>query len=149
PTLRASQVSTLLERSAVDLNSTNGCPACPAGRDSLSGWGRLDVAAALTAAKGVPPHRDRFEANDDVGGHSGVLLARDGRIVATLDFWDDPSDVYPVDIHAGQRLSVSVGGTVADAVRVALWGPRTRTISGVSSTRALARSVRVGVTQQL
>src|SRR6185369_7463528 len=97
PVLSAAQAATLLERSAVDLNSTNGCAGCAPGRDSLSGWGKLDVAAALTAAKGVLPHRDAFEANDDVGGHSGVLIARDGRLAATVDYWDDPSDVYPVN----------------------------------------------------
>jgi subtilisin family serine protease len=149
PALRASQVGTLLERSAFDLNSTNGCSSCAPGRDALSGWGRLDIAGTLTAAKGVPPHRDTFEANDDVGGHSGVLLAHDGRLASTLDFWDDPSDVYPVDIPARRRLTVSVSGPVTGAVRIALWGPRTRTIFGVSATKALARSTRVGATQRL
>jgi hypothetical protein len=142
-------VGLLLERSAVDLNGTNGCPNCAPGRDSLSGWGRLDVAGALTAAKGVLPHRDGFEANDDVGGHSGMLIARNGRLAATLDFWDDASDVYPVDISARRRLTVSVSGVVSGVVRIALWGPRTRTVSGVSATKALARSTRVGATQRL
>jgi subtilisin family serine protease len=149
PALRAGQVGQLLERSAVDLNSTNGCAGCAPGRDALSGWGRLDVAAALTAARGVLPHRDSFEANDDVGGHSGVLIARNGRLAATLDFWDDPSDVYPVDIPAQRRLTVSVSGAVSGVARIALWGPRTRTVSGVSATQALARSTRVGATQRL
>ena len=149
PTLRAEQVGTLLERSAVDLNATNGCPGCAPGRDSLSGWGKLDIAGALTAAKGALPHRDSFEANDDVGGHSGVLLARDGRLAATLDYWDDPSDVYPVDLVARRRLTVSISGSLAGVARIALWGPRTRTVSGVSGARALARSSRVGATQRL
>ena len=149
PTLKAPQVATLLERSAVDLNSTNGCSVCPPGRDGLTGWGRLDVAAALAAAKGPLPRADSFEANDDVGGHSGVLVARDGRLSATLDFWDDPSDVYPVDLSAHERLTVSLSGSLAGSARVALWGPRTRTVSGVSRTRALARSAQAGSTQRL
>jgi len=149
PGLKASQVANLLERSADDLNSTNGCAACAPGRDALSGWGRLDVAAALAAAKGTVPRADTFEANDDVGGHSGVLLAHRGRIDATLDFWDDPSDVYPVDLVAHERLTVSLSGTLSATARIRLWGPRTRTVSGVSSTHALARSTRVGATQRL
>ena len=139
----------MLERSAVDLNATNGCAACSPGRDSLSGWGKLDVAAALAAAKSPLLHRDAFEANDDVGGHSGVPLARDGRIDATLDYWDDPSDVYPVDLAARRRLTVSVSGSLVGTARIALWGSATRTVSGVSATRALARSARVGATQRL
>ena len=149
PALKAQQVSTLLERSAVDLNSTNGCTACPPGRDGLTGWGRLDVAAALASARGTLPRADSFEANDDVGGHSGVLIARDGRLTATLDYWDDPSDVYPVDLVGHERLTASLSGPLASSARIALWGPRTRTVSGVSSTRALARSTRAGATQKL
>ena len=149
PALKASQVGYLLERSAVDLNSTNGCAGCAPGRDALSGWGRLDVTAALNLAKGPLPHADSFEPNDDVGGHTGVLFSRDGSLTATLDFWDDPSDVYPVDIVAKRRLTVSLSGPESGAARVALWGPRTRTVAGVSSTHALARSTRVGVTQRL
>jgi subtilisin family serine protease len=149
PELRPAQAGGLLERSAVDLKAMTGCRACEPGRDSLSGWGRLDVAAALTAAKGPVPQRDAFEANDDVGGHSGVLLAPDGGLTATLDYWDDPSDVYPIDLVARRRLTVSVSGSLARAAQIDLWGPRTRTVSGVSATRALARSTRVGATQRL
>jgi hypothetical protein len=149
PELRPVEAGAVLERSAADLNATNGCAACAPGRDSLSGWGRLDIAAALAEAKTPPPHRDAFEATDDVGGHSGVLLARDGRIDATLDYWDDPSDVYPVDLVARRRLTVSVSGSLAGVARVALWGTRVRTVSGVSATRALARSTRLGATQRL
>ena len=149
PALKASQVAYLLERSAVDLNASNGCAGCASGRDALSGWGRLDITAALNATRGQLPHSDAFESNDDVGGHSGVLVARRGSLTATLDFWDDPSDVYPVDMAGGRRLTVSLSGPLWGAARVALWSPRTRTVSGVSGTRALARSTRVGVTQRL
>ncbi|MFL6018977.1 MAG: S8 family serine peptidase [Gaiellaceae bacterium] len=149
PALRPAQAGAMLERSAADLNPTNGCAACAPGRDALSGWGRLDIAAALAAAQGPLPHHDAFEPNDDVGGHSGVLLARDGRIDATLDYWDDPSDVYPLDLVARRRLTVSVSGSLAGAARIALWRTRTKTVSGLSATRALARSTRVGATQRL
>ena len=40
------EVSSILERSALDMNATTGCRACPVGHDRLSGSGRLDVAHA-------------------------------------------------------------------------------------------------------
>ena len=49
PTLRPEQVTKILESSSADLNATNGCVACEEGRDAYSGWGRLDVAAAIAA----------------------------------------------------------------------------------------------------
>ena len=51
PTLSASQVATLLERTADDVNASNGCPRCPLLRDALTGWGRLDIAKAITVAR--------------------------------------------------------------------------------------------------
>ncbi len=49
PRLRSEQVTSILERTAVDLDAETGCPACETGRDALSGWGRLDVVAAIDA----------------------------------------------------------------------------------------------------
>ena len=55
PELTAGQVAEILRRSATDI--------APAGRDQSSGFGMLNVAAALALPA---PTRDPFEPNDDV-----------------------------------------------------------------------------------
>ena len=44
-TRRCSPIRSLniLERTATDVNASNGCKQCPLTRDTFSGWGRLDV----------------------------------------------------------------------------------------------------------
>ena len=109
PELTASQVTTILERSADDVNASTGCAACPTGRDMFSGWGGLDVQKAVAAASpGSPlPPSDRFEPNDSV---SQAHRLRGPRPVvgATLDYWDDQVDVYRVKLARGQRLLARV-----------------------------------------
>ena len=50
PGLRPDQVSALLEHTATPATPANGCGDCLLGRDSLSGWGKLDIAAAIHAS---------------------------------------------------------------------------------------------------
>src|ERR671933_165874 len=69
PTLKPDQVSAILERTADDANASNGCRRCPLLRDSLTGWGRLNIASALAALRGPLPPADRYETNDDAGSH--------------------------------------------------------------------------------
>ena len=150
PGLRANQVASILERSADDLNSSTGCSACPPLRDALSGWGRLDIASALTALTKTPvPPPDRFEPNDDVGVQTTARLTGvRGKLGATLDFWDDPTDVYPVDLTGGARLRLSVAGPAAATVR--LWSPQTRTVFGAAVRKLQVASSRlVGANQGL
>ena len=47
PKLRPEQVAELVTRTAQDVNGATGCPGCALQRDALTGWGRLDVNAAL------------------------------------------------------------------------------------------------------
>ncbi|HLY86438.1 MAG TPA: S8 family serine peptidase [Gaiellaceae bacterium] len=109
PALTSSQVTTILERSADDVNPATGCPLCPVGRDKFSGWGSLDVAKAVEAVSpGVPlPPSDHFEPNDSV---SQAFRLRGSRPVvgATLDYWDDVVDFYRVKLARGQRLLARV-----------------------------------------
>ena len=108
PALTPSQVTTILERSADDVNASTGCAACPTYRDKLSGWGSLDVANAVAVVnQGLLPPADRFEPNDTL---SQAHRLRGPRPIAgaTLDYWDDPVDVYRVKLARGQRLLARV-----------------------------------------
>src|SRR5262249_40895161 len=149
PNLHANQVETILERSADDLNAATGCSACPPLRHSLSGGGRLDVAGALTALAKLPvPPPDHFEPNDDVGAQTARLTGARGKLAATVDYWDDPSDIYPVELAGGAHLRLSVNGLAAASMR--LWSPQTRTVYGASAQKlALASSRQVGGAQRL
>ena len=101
--LTPDQVIWLLERSARDVNAASGCSKCAAGRDLLTGWGRLDVEAALVLlgkAAGLP-RPDFGEPNDDAG--TGARAFGPPRTIsASLDFWDDPIDVYSLAPAAGE-----------------------------------------------
>jgi hypothetical protein len=132
PDLSADQVGFLLTRTAVDANAATGCRECPLGRDHLAGWGRLDVAAAIAQATGGRlPTRDRLETNDDAGPRARTLYgARGGRVEATIDFWDDQTDVYRVRLRAGQRLYAALGGRTG--AKLSLWRPGTTTVEGLS-----------------
>jgi hypothetical protein len=128
PDLSADQVTALLTRSAVDVSAPTGCRQCPLGRDHLSGWGRLDVTAALVVLgvdQIVPP--DRYEANDDAGKRAYPLWFQGTRrqLSATLDYWDDQNDVYRVFLRRNERLLASVVGPRRTDITLALWGPGT------------------------
>lgn len=131
PDLGAAQIRAILERSAADQTSTTGCRRCTAGRDSLSGWGRLDIAAAVTW-KGPFPAPDRYEPNDDAGPRAARVVSR--RFVkrhASIDFWNDQNDVYAVRLRKGERLNVGLFGREGLKVDLALWNPGTRRLDGV------------------
>jgi subtilisin family serine protease len=145
PALRAEQVVALLERTAIDANASNGCRACPLGRDPYTGWGRLDVSAALAALEGPLPARDRYEPNDDAGRAANTLWGSKRKVEASLDFWDDQNDVYRIRLRRGQRLYAAlVGSRGTDAV-LAVWRPGTATVDDLSKQGLRARvSRRVG-----
>jgi hypothetical protein len=150
PSLTASQVATTLERSAVDANASTGCTACPPLRDSLSGWGRVDVLSALTMlTNGALVPVDRFETNDDVAAHASRLAGVKGKRVATMDYWDDPTDVYPVDLVERRRLSITVAGAAGTSMRLRLWSPQTRSVFGAAKKLEVARSNGIGAKQSL
>jgi len=146
PGLRPEQVTAILQRSAQDLSPATGCGGCPAGRDYLSGWGRLDVTAAVEALSQPLPLRDRYEANDDAGSRASALFGTNRRIYATVDFWDDQDDVYAIRLRKGQRVYVGLTGSEPSAdLSLALWLPATGSIESVSSFRQRVRvSARAG-----
>jgi subtilisin family serine protease len=150
PDLTPDQVTYILTRAAVDVSATSGCKTCPAGRDALSGWGQLDVAAAVTHATTVPPpEADRRETNDDAGDVAPKVYGRQGNTIhATIDFWDDETDVYRVQVRARQRLAVSFSGP--PGTRLFLWKPGTKRVSSIDfAGRRVAQSVQRGSGQRL
>jgi len=77
------------------------------------------------------------------------LAGAQGTRVATLDYWDDPTDVYPVDLVGRGRLSISVAGAAGTSARLRLWSPQTRSVFGAASKLEVARSTTVGAKQRL
>ena len=124
PSLTATQLAGVLRLSARDIG--------PPGFDNASGWGILDIPAALAAAV---PQNDPFEPNDDVDQVKPGKLFELGqqpltmpgkpsiRIAATLDSSEDPHDLYRVWVPARRTVRASVGPGGDAAVRI--WGPKT------------------------
>jgi hypothetical protein len=150
--LRPDQVRHVLTRGAVDLAPESGCKPCAEGRDELSGWGRLDVAGAISRALAADlPGPDRREPNDDAGPRAAwkVYGRRGNALEATLDFWDDQNDVYGVHVRAGQRLFAALEGPTG--AKLFLWKPGTRGIDTFSvrlQRRRVAQSVQRGEQQR-
>jgi subtilisin family serine protease len=141
PTLRPEQVTTLLERTSQDMEPRTGCAACAVGRDQFSGWGRIDVAAAIAQLAGPLPARDHYEANDDAGTRAWTLVGQNLRITATVDFWDDQDDVYATKLRKGQRMYVGLTGEDQDDdLNLALWLPKTSSIYDVRTLRYRIRT---------
>jgi hypothetical protein len=123
PLLTSDQVSWLLERTATDATPTNGCFDCPPGRNALTGWGKLNIAAAVRALRaGQAPTADRFEPNDDISIGKAVR-GRQAHFRATSDYWDDSDDVYRIKLRRGQRLAVVALPTSGLALSIVLWKP--------------------------
>jgi subtilisin family serine protease len=152
PKLAPQQVAWLLERTAADADPQTGCAQCPAGRDKFTGWGRLDVLAALTAltsGKALPPV-DHYEPNDNAGPWSHALPPLPRTVTATLDYWDDDVDVYRIHLSARQRLFARLT-PAAGRVTLTLWQPGTQRIDGlhVRIQDRVATSRRVGAQSRL
>jgi len=133
--MNPTQLADLLRSTAKDV----GVP----GFDERTGFGLLNIPAALAAP--IPPV-DPQEPNDDISQVIGGGLFPQAkpfvspRLNAGLDVTEDPADVYRVSVPKARKLTVTV--TAAADVRVALFGPSARTVSG---TRArLAVSDRAG-----
>jgi hypothetical protein len=152
PNLTPDQVTQVLTRSAVDVTSATGCKRCITGRDELSGWGQLDVADAIALATTLPPPPgDHFEPNDDAGTRAFRLWGpRGSRVTATIDFWDDQTDVYSLYVRAGQQVNATLTGI--PGTRAFLWRPGTKSVEGLlaeAQGRKLASSARRGRDERL
>jgi subtilisin family serine protease len=151
PTLAPEQVTKILQQTAIDLNAATGCSACGDGRDAYSGWGRLEVAAAIGALSKRLPARDPYEANDDVGTRSYTVFGSNRRVYASVDFWDDQDDVYAIRLERNQPVYVGLTGSErAVDLSLAFWLPGARSIENVADFKYRVRtSARLGSRQYL
>lgn len=122
----------------------------PPGRDLAYGDGFVNARAAVTLP--LPPD-DPTEVNDDVAEvKSDAAINTAGgttRVSAAIDYANDPHDVYPVQLRKGQTVRLRVRGTSGARMRLLLWAPGTRTISGMAGApaafvRRAVRSPRLG-----
>jgi subtilisin family serine protease len=122
--LSQSQVMTLLELSARDIGA--------GGRDPATGYGALDIASALAAAVALPPPADRYETNDDAGSDAWTLYGSRATLNATIDYFDDPSDVYRVYLRAHRRLTASLTGPKGTTPTLVLWRAGTKHVTPIT-----------------
>jgi subtilisin family serine protease len=151
PTLTNSQVTTILEHSADDVNAATGCPKCGLLRDALSGWGRLDIAKAVAALAGPLPSPDRYETNDNAGTQARTLWGKQVKLAATVDYYDDPIDVYRVALSGGERITAKLVGAWPGAqVSLTLWRPGTKRVDEAKAkTLRVAQSAMPGANQRV
>jgi len=120
PDLKATQVADILERTAVDVLDP--------GRDKQSGNGQLDLVAALNALTGPIPSADQYEPNDDAGDRAYTLWGSPRTAEATLDYYEDPTDVYKIRLRAGERAQFKLRGPEGMDVNLILWRPGAESI---------------------
>jgi len=123
PTLTVSQVADILRSTAH--------PVGPSRFSTQTGYGIVNVAAALAAPT---PQNDPQEPNDDVSQVRPGLLFSSGepplttiarpsnRIAATLLQAEDPRDLYRIWIPARRTVRVSLDTTGSAVARI--WGPK-------------------------
>lgn len=150
PELDAGQVAEILRRSARDIDQ--------AGRDPASGFGMLNVQAALALPS---PAQDPFEPNDDVeevdpnGDRNLVgappLTTRSkprARIGGRVDTYEDPRDVYRVWLPAGRRVTIQLNGSSNGDL--SLHRATARTVAGgLAATGRFAQATTRGRSERL
>lgn len=125
PDLDAGQVAEILRRSARDLG--------PTGVDQASGYGLIDVPAAL--AQPAPPS-DPGEPNDDaaqVRSRVSTLSTRTrptSAAAGTVTAFEDPRDVHRVWVPAGKTLTAVATTTAGGGLAIALFRDTATTVVG-------------------
>jgi len=144
PELDNTQLFEVMRRSATDI----GAP----GRDDASGYGLLNVAAALDYAA---PLRDPREPNDDVSELSSSTYPstpltsttqRTASLRARLDRIEDPRDVYRVWLPARKTVRVTATSTANVSLRV--WGPATISVTTAGAGGLIGKDVRARAGQK-
>jgi hypothetical protein len=150
PELTALQVAEILRRSARDI----GQP----GRDSASGFGMLNVGAALALPA---PVRDPFEPNDDineVNPKSDLYFSKapplttpakqHSRIAGRVDEWEDTHDVFRVWLPARRWVVATLKASAN--TDLSLFSASARTVQGRFATAGrLARAQAEGTSERM
>ena len=149
PALTNNQAMELLEHSADDVNVSTGCGRCIIGRDPYSGWGRLDVSRAVAALAGPLPAADHYEGNDNAGTDAYTAWGKSATLKATLDYYDDPVDVYRVALGNAEHLAAKVVPSWPGArVTLTLWKPGTKRVDTAQSRSLRAVQSKTAATVQ-
>jgi subtilisin family serine protease len=150
PELTAGQVAEILRRSARDIEQP--------GRDKASGFGMLNVGAALTLPA---PIRDPYEPNDDIdevnpNGDRYLAKApplttssrRTARISGTVDANEDPRDLYRMWLPARRQVTATLRAS-SDG-DLALYSTSAPSVSGRYATAGrLATAATRGTVERL
>jgi subtilisin family serine protease len=118
PGIDASQVRAILLSSAFDVGAS--------GRDDATGWGRVDLAAALAT---LPPAKDGSEPNDDAalakrwppllpGSAAGEQI-----VEGTVEQYADARDDLRIDLAVGDALQLEATGTGGIDPDLVVWKP--------------------------
>jgi subtilisin family serine protease len=149
--LQPDQVMRILEDTAHPLASSStgsgaGSDTGARVRDPATGFGLLDVAAAVREAMSQPlavPLPDTLEPNDT----AAEARPLGGRVIqATADSGDDPVDVYRLQLHRGAVLTVDLSADdpgLASA-RLTVWEPGVRTLARPLASRFMAARSEAG-----
>ena len=100
---------------------------------------------------GPLPVADRYETNDDAGTQARTLWGKQVKVAATVDYYDDPIDVYRVALSGGERITAKlVGGWQGAQVSLMLWRPGTKRVDeSKAKTLRVAQSAMPGATQRV
>src|SRR4051812_4929913 len=138
PDLKRDQVSQVLRSAAHDVEKP--------GWDPATGWGIVSVAQALAAK--TPPN-DPLEPNDDIVWVDGRAFGRADpavysgngvrRVLAEIDRYEDPNDVYRVVVPAGRKVRVSVKPVFGDP-DLAVYGRGAKAVSTSRDVKASRHS---------
>lgn len=147
PRLTAGQAATIVERTATDVSGGTGCRRCPLLRDQFTGWGALNVEAALRSLAGPLPPPDVLEPNDSATG-AYPLWGLPRSVVATIDYWDDPVDVYRVKLSKGQVLVAALVGPAGVQTELTVWLAQSPSVdTGASNAARYLVALASGLTE--
>jgi stage II sporulation protein D len=144
PDLTNDEVMQILEHSARDLTPPTASPGTRIGHDPFTGFGLLDIDAAIAAAAN-PPAPDSTSEPNDKPFEATPLRGFEGRIEATVSRGDDPNDVYTLRAHKGDRVLItleSIPSTYGVGTIDGLaWRPGTMDVSHLMSNRIIASTL--------